>query len=147
MSPLPPPFLRLGCFLAVAALLGACNPPTGEVREWSADDHDQPASVQNAAPARPKSSAAPPMSNEELVELAWQKNCASCHGPTGRGDGPQGAMMRAADLTRADWQGKVSDSEMADVIRNGRNKMPNFANLPPNVITGLVHRIREHKQP
>jgi cytochrome c oxidase cbb3-type subunit 3 len=62
----------------------------------------------------------------------------------GRGDGQIGPMVQAPDLTRTDWQAKVSDGEMATTIRSGRNKMPAF-NLPDPVLTGLVARIRSLK--
>lgn len=125
------------CLLASA---GCDAPVDGEVREWTPADHDQPANTQAQAPqvsARPGASELDP----NLIDLAWQKNCASCHGPRGRGDGPQGPMVRAPDLTRDEWQDRVSDQEMAEVIRKGRNKMPAF-DLSPPVIEGLVKRIR-----
>lgn len=53
--------------------------------------------------------------------------------------------MRAPDLTRAEWQTQVTDEQIAEVIRKGRNRMPGFEALPPQVITGLVARIRENR--
>jgi cytochrome c oxidase cbb3-type subunit 3 len=53
-------------------------------------------------------------------------------------------MVRAPDLTRADWQARVSDEDILQVIRNGRNNMPRF-DLPPAVLDGLVKRIRENR--
>jgi cytochrome c oxidase cbb3-type subunit 3 len=53
-------------------------------------------------------------------------------------------MMRATNLTLAEWQSKVSDQEIADVIRNGKNRMPKF-DFPPDVVAGLVARIRAAK--
>jgi cytochrome c oxidase cbb3-type subunit 3 len=50
-------------------------------------------------------------------------------------------MVQAPDLTRADWQAKVTDGEMAATIRNGKNRMPRF-DLPDPVLRGLVARIR-----
>ena len=50
-------------------------------------------------------------------------------------------MVRAPDLSRPDWQEKVSDDEIATTIRNGKNKMPKF-DLPDQVVAGLVQRIR-----
>ena len=76
-----------------------------------------------------------------LIELAWQRNCLRCHGPSGRGDGPESPMVKAPDLTRAEWQDKVTDQEIADVVRKGKNKMPSF-DLPAQVVEGLVRRIR-----
>lgn len=87
--------------------------------------------------ARPGGAGPDPM----LVDVAWRQNCAPCHGPVGRGDGPQGPMVRAPDLTRADWQANITDEEMAATIRKGKNKMPAF-DLPDQVIRGLVQRIR-----
>ena len=125
------------CLLA----LGGCDlPPEGELRQWTPADHDQPTNSQAQAPqvsARPGAAEFDP----SLIDLAWQKNCASCHGPRGRGDGPQGPMVRAPDLTRDEWQDRVSDQEIAEVIRKGRNKMPAF-DLSPPIIEGLVKRIR-----
>lgn len=126
--------------LGLLAALGCDAPIEGEVREWTPADHDQPANTQAQAPqvsARPNASELDP----SLIDLAWQKNCTSCHGPRGRGDGPQGPMVRAPDLTRDEWQDRVSDQEIAEVIRKGRNKMPAF-DLSPPIIEGLVKRIR-----
>lgn len=113
-----------------------------EVREWTPRDHDQPAGAQ-PAPNRPKGTA-PKSQDGNLVEMAWARSCASCHGAQGRGDGPQGPMLKAPDLTRAAWQEKVTDEEIAQTIRKGRNAMPAFE-LPPNVVQGLVQRIRANR--
>ena len=110
---------------------------SGDVREWSASDHDQAANSQ----AQPAGQAKGSDRGENLVELAWSRQCASCHGPSGHGDGPSGPMVQAPDLTRADWQGRVTDDDIAQTIRKGRNKMPAF-DLPPSVLQGLVARIR-----
>lgn len=121
-------------------LLSGCNSPGGDVREWTAADHDQP----RETPAQsPKAQARPSDAdtNASLVELAWQKNCYQCHGPMGRGDGPQGPMVRAPDLTQSEWQARVSDQDIAAVIRNGKNKMPKF-DLSDAIVSGLVQRIR-----
>ncbi len=56
-------------------------------------------------------------------------------------------MVRAQDLTRAEWHEQVTDAQIADVIKNGRNRMPAFGTLPPQVITGLVARIRANRAP
>lgn len=76
-----------------------------------------------------------------IIEAAWQQNCAACHGPIGHGDGPNGALVKAPDLTRADWQEKVSDKDIADRIRQGKGLMPKF-DLPEETIAGLVARVR-----
>jgi hypothetical protein len=52
-----------------------------------------------------------------------------------------GPMILAPDLTRAAWQAKATDADIAAVIQSGRNKMPRF-DLPDVVVRGLVARIR-----
>ncbi len=124
--------------VALSALVAACDRAPGGAREWSPSDHDQAP----GAGATPSGQArAQPGGDTTLVDLAWSKNCASCHGASGRGDGPQGPMVRAPDLTRADWQSRVTDQEILETIRKGRNKMPAF-DLPQPVLEGLVQRIR-----
>jgi mono/diheme cytochrome c family protein len=116
---------------------------SGDVHEWSPADHDQPTGAQAPAggQAQPQGQARGQDKGENLVELAWSRQCATCHGPSGHGDGPSGPMVQAPDLTRADWQGRVTDDDIAQTIRRGRNKMPAF-DLPPSVLQGLVARIR-----
>ena len=77
----------------------------------------------------------------QLVDIAWRQQCTNCHGATGKGDGQMGPMVQAPDLSRDDWQAKVTAAEMAATIRNGRNRMPKF-DLPDAVLRGLVARIR-----
>jgi mono/diheme cytochrome c family protein len=136
--------------IALAAGLPACDTAPSNLREWTPADHDQPANAGgDSRAAQTPRSPAPAGSGHpgeaggdpELVELAWQKNCVQCHGPAGRGDGPQGPMLRAPDLGRADWQDRVTDAEILETIRKGRNKMPAF-DLPRPVLEGLVRGIR-----
>jgi mono/diheme cytochrome c family protein len=140
------PLSRPAVFFMVG-MLAACDSAPGDVREWTAADHEQPDSPQNNVVApRPRGSAADRGSGDlDLVELAWQRNCTPCHGPRGRGDGPQGPMLRAPDLTRPEWLDKANDQEMLETIRKGRNKMPAF-DLPEQVLKGLVLRIRASRQ-
>jgi cytochrome c oxidase cbb3-type subunit 3 len=119
------------------------------LREWKAADHDRAEQGQGQAARGPRLSPAPSSSaaanpTQTLVEVTWRNQCASCHGLIGRGDGPQGPMVHATNLTLPEWQAKVTDQEIADVIRNGKNRMPRF-DFPPEVVAGLVTRIRAAK--
>jgi cytochrome c oxidase cbb3-type subunit 3 len=139
--------------IAVAAIgLGVFvfrpHPPAGAT-EWTPADHDPPP----AQPAQPGQAAQPPQqpqaaqtapSGAALAELAWARSCATCHGEGGRGDGPQGPMVRAPDLTRGDWQGRVTDDDIRHTILTGKNSMPKF-DLPASVVDGLVKRIRSRR--
>jgi cytochrome c oxidase cbb3-type subunit 3 len=132
--------------------LGACDrPPSADsLRPWTPTDHDrveESAKLQAGKQGAGGASAATPSSGSTggdattLVEATWKSQCFVCHGPMGRGDGPNGPMVNAGDLTRADWQAKVKDEEIASTIRNGKGKMPKF-DLPDTVVMGLVARIR-----
>jgi cytochrome c oxidase cbb3-type subunit 3 len=134
---------RLALLVLAVASVAACDPSRGEVRQWRPDDHDQPANAPSRQGVANKKTSAGD-DTIDLVELAWQKNCASCHGQRGAGDGPQGGMVRATDLTSPEWQAKRSDAEITATIQKGKGKMPAF-DLPPAVMDGLVKRIRSSR--
>jgi cytochrome c oxidase cbb3-type subunit 3 len=134
------------CLALVGASGGCDRPPSpGSAKEWTPVDHhsqddEKAQAAQGAQAAQPKGGGRGDDA-VQLVEIAWRQQCATCHGPSGKGDGPMGAMMQAPDLTRAAWQTKASDADIAAVIQSGRNKMPKF-DLPDPVVRGLVARIR-----
>ena len=103
------------------------------------DDRARPPGANSAASADP---ADRNRQLAQLIEFAWHQQCSQCHGPTGKGDGPSGPMVETPDLTREQWQAKVSDSEIVSIIRSGRGKMPRFDLLPDVVLRGIVSRIR-----
>ncbi len=132
-----PRVARLSLVAALAAggvlALAGCN-QAGDLPEWSPADHDG-----DAKAGQVDGVAAPGQEDAVIVSMAWKQSCASCHGPDGKGNTPEGRMNRVPDLTVS----KGSDEELAAVIAKGRNKMPAFGNaLPPNVVTGLVAHIR-----
>ena len=133
--------LCLAGALAVAPGLAACDraPSADGLKEWTATDHD---GEKKSAKQGPKVSDGGGASG--LVDLTWRSQCQSCHGADGRGDGPQGAMVKAADLGREDWQSKVKDEEIAATIINGKGRMPKFE-LPDEVVKGLVARVRSFR--
>lgn len=61
----------------------------------------------------------------------FQRSCSGCHGPDGRGATrlAVGMLRKPRDLTRADFQAKVSDAELLTVIRVGKGLMPAFGGL------------------
>ena len=100
-----------------------------------------PSASSAAAPAPSASASSSALSTEALADLAWNNQCSSCHGPTGRGDGPQAPMMHPPDFGSKEWQAQHTDAELAASIANGKNKMPKFG-LPERVIVALVARVR-----
>src|ERR1700688_3371240 len=71
----------------------------------------------------------------------YKTNCASCHGPDGRGSAV-GKSLHAADFHSPQVQ-QQSDEQLATVIAQGRGNMPPFGTrLTKDQIDGLVKYIR-----
>lgn len=78
-------------------------------------------------------------------EALYKSKCATCHGADGTGSAT-GNKMGTHDLTTTAVQG-MSDTELTDIITNGKNKMPRYgASLKPEDIHGLVAYIRTFKK-
>jgi len=128
--------------LLLSACTLACNSAPSDLRPWKASDHDHTANP-NAEQVQvtDAGSGASPHGLDDVTIVAWQQNCTTCHGPLGRGDGPQAQVVRATDLSRPDWQASVTDEGIAATIRQGRGRMPSF-NLPDATVARLVALIR-----
>jgi cytochrome c oxidase cbb3-type subunit 3 len=136
------PFGLVAVLTAAGAFAAACDrPPSVELKEWQPSDHDGEQKAGGKQGAKGDAGG-----TFVLVEAAWRQQCATCHGAAGRGDGPQGPMFKAADLSREEWQGKVKDDEIAAAIVNGKGRMPKF-DLPDDVVRGLVARVRSFRGP
>ena len=146
---------RKRAILAVALLVGvgasatACDrPPDSDIKEWTPADHDRTDDktriAQGAQPNAAGNPSAAQQNAEAIIEATWKQQCTACHGAFGKGDGPNAPMFKPADLTREEWQSKVTDAEIAAVIKNGRNKMPKFE-LPDPILQGVVLRIRFYR--
>jgi len=85
-----------------------------------------------------------PLRAQNASETLYKAKCAACHGADGSGS-PIGKKMGAHDFTTADVQ-KMSDTELADTIATGKNKMPKYGSLKPEDIKGLVVYIRTLKK-
>jgi mono/diheme cytochrome c family protein len=135
--------------VGLLAAAGCERPPRADsLQEWTPADHDraEEQSNQENRPTAPPAKAgggqkASDAGDSTLVEVTWETACAPCHGPTGHGDGPNGRMVNAPDITRDELLSKITDDEIAAQIRNGKNRMPKF-DLPDTVVRGLVARIR-----
>lgn len=70
-------------------------------------------------------------------------NCVSCHGASGKGDGPAAAALpvKPADWTSERVQ-KETDGELFWKISNGRGSMPPWKHLPEKDRWELVNYLR-----
>lgn len=136
--------MRFAPALLLFCVLSACDKPAGDLREWRPEDHDH-----TTNPGQDQVVGGPDAGSQELARAgldevtvtAWGQNCVRCHGHVGKGDGPQGGMFHATDLTNPAWQRAVTDEQIAATIKNGRGAMPPF-NLPDATIKTLVRLIR-----
>lgn len=129
--------------LAVLGSLAGCKAQASDLREWSASDHDHTANPNTTQVAVPEDGRSPLARHgiDEVTLVTWTRNCSTCHGPMGAGDGPQGAMTGARDLRDPSWQSTASDEAIARVIREGRGRMPPFS-LPDSTVLSLVRLVR-----
>ena len=62
----------------------------------------------------------------------WAKNCKSCHGAKGLGDGPKAATLKTlpGDFTTAEFQG-ATEGELYFRLNKGRDEMPAYEKKIP----------------
>mgnify|MGYP001570579702 CR=1 FL=1 len=95
-----------------------------------------------------------PISPENMAtaQARFDALCSTCHGKTGIGDGPAGAVLnpKPRNYTDKTWQSLVEDDYLAEVIVGGgvsKNLSPLMPPNPdladkPEVVRGLVKIIR-----
>ncbi|MDP2950133.1 MAG: cytochrome c, partial [Chloroflexota bacterium] len=76
--------------------------------------------------------------------ILFAQNCLRCHGPQGKGDGPEGVRLpsQPLDLTASRTR-SLRDGDIFLVIRGGRGYMPGWqGRLSEPQIWDLVNYIR-----
>lgn len=118
-----------------------------------------PAPTDPAQPATPAANSNDafhkgPVSAAALAEATkiFKARCATCHGVSGRGDGPVAKSLRPPprDYSDIKWQKSVSDAKIATAIVKGGPAVGLKPTMPPNtdlenkpeVVRGLVKLIR-----
>ena len=85
------------------------------------------------------------------VKQIWEKDCAKCHGLTGKADTKAGKKIGAIDFTDPKNQEKFSDEQMFKAIKegvndkDGKNKMK-AVTATDGQIKGLIAFIRTLKK-
>ena len=89
----------------------------------NAQEHQHPAAGAHPHPqaAKLKNPVAADATSTTAGHKLYDKQCAGCHGDTGKGDGSMGEELspKPANLTDADWKHGSTDGEIFTVIRDG----------------------------
>ena len=83
----------------------------------------------------------------ETVEANWQKHCAKCHGPDGKGETKMGRKAGVKDMTSAEYQAELTDAKAIVAIKEGikegkTQKMKPITGLSDEEIKALVAHVR-----
>jgi mono/diheme cytochrome c family protein len=86
------------------------------------------------------------------AKAIYEKDCAKCHGPDGKGDTKMGKKAGAKDYTDAKVQEAMKDDQMAKAIKGGVKdgdavKMKGYADtLSDDEVKALVAYVRTLKK-
>ena len=82
----------------------------------------------------------------------WEKTCAKCHGPDGKGDTKMGKKLNIKDYTDAKVQAGFKDEEAIKALKEGLNdkdgnvQMKAVEGLSDSEIKALVAYVRAFKK-
>jgi cytochrome c553 len=81
----------------------------------------------------------------------WAKQCAMCHGATGKGDTKMGQKLKVNDYSDPKVQAAFTDDEMVKVVkegfkREGKTVMKPAEGLSDDEVKALVALIRSFKK-
>ena len=86
------------------------------------------------------------------VKENWDKQCAKCHGPDGKGETKMGQKLAIKNLTDAKLQAELKDEEAFKAIKegikdsDGKIKMKPAEGLSDDEIKALVAHVRSLKK-
>jgi cytochrome c553 len=81
----------------------------------------------------------------------WEKTCAKCHGPDGKGDTKMGKKVEVKDFTDAKIQRSFKDEDLAKAIKEGvkdgeKTRMKAAEAVSDEDIKALVAYVRAFKK-
>ena len=108
---------------ALIFLVGQAVHAQAKAKPWPVSDKDK------AVKASVKMTDASVIANGKDL---WAKNCKSCHGAKGLGDGPKAVSLKTipGDFSSADFQA-ASDAELFFRLNKGRDEMPSYEKKLP----------------
>ena len=85
------------------------------------------------------------------VKENWEKSCAKCHGPDGKGDTKMGKKLEIKDFTDAKYQDSLKDEAMFKAIKEGvkdgdKTRMKAVEGLSDEEMKALVAYVRKFKK-
>ena len=85
------------------------------------------------------------------VKENWEKSCAKCHGPDGKGDTKMGKKLEVKDFTDAKVQADMKDDAMLKAIKEGvkdgdKTRMKAVEGLSDEEMKDLVAFVRKFKK-
>ncbi len=87
------------------------------------------------------------------AKATWDKDCAKCHGPDGKGKTKMGEKLGVKDYTDAKVQAEMTDADMTKAIKEGvkekggdKVKMKAFSDLSDEEVKALVAQVRSFKK-
>jgi mono/diheme cytochrome c family protein len=139
------PMIRFATLVALAVAVTLTLATTAgdsvwaQAKKWelTKEQKDRAAKAKNPVPANKRAESA--ANGKKLAE----QNCAPCHGPLGKGDGPAAAALPTKP---ADWTSKAVQAEPEGAlfvrITDGNPPMPPWASLPEKDRWDLVNYIK-----
>lgn len=124
----------LGVLIFVGGLLSFTLPQDKKPKPW-----EVPAEFKNA-----KNPVTADKSSVNTGKMLYMKNCASCHGKMGKGDGPKARNLEdfPGDFTMAEYQ-KQTDGEIHYKTLKGREDMPSYeGKISDEDVWNIVNYIR-----
>jgi mono/diheme cytochrome c family protein len=123
------------------AFAAGCGEPARDLREWTPADHQAaPEGAGVSDEVLDGEGEGPSQAGAALYAV----HCATCHGPTGLGDGPGAPpMARVPNLTDPILAAQRSDADVEVLILAGRGFMPGFERtIPREGIRAIVEHVR-----
>jgi len=89
--------------------------------------------------------AVTPSASAQSAADLYKTKCQVCHGADGKGDTPAGKKLGAKDFHSPEVA-KMSDQELFDITKNGKEKMPAYNNkLTDDQLKDLIKYVRSLK--